>query len=168
MSKKSYQSQLSGQIGESLVVAELGRREIVATSFSGNVPEIDLLAWRNGRSIGLQVKSLKKGTFGVDARNYIEIEQCGDLQKLGSVLTDMKEDLIYVFVFISENYGSDEFYLISQRELATIIHRSYSEYLTRHRGVRPRNSKATHSSILKKDLEPFKNCWEILEGYLPN
>lgn len=47
---KSFKTQLAGQIGESLVVAELGRRGIVATAFAGNVPDIDLLAYKNGKT----------------------------------------------------------------------------------------------------------------------
>ena len=43
---RSFKTQLAGQIGEALVVAELGRREIVATAFAGNVPDIDLLVDR--------------------------------------------------------------------------------------------------------------------------
>jgi Holliday junction resolvase-like predicted endonuclease len=46
--EKNYTTQLAGQIGESLVVAELGRRGIVATAFAGNVPEIDLVAYKKG------------------------------------------------------------------------------------------------------------------------
>jgi len=41
-------SKLTGQIGGHLVTAELGRRGIIATPFSGNVPEIDILAHANG------------------------------------------------------------------------------------------------------------------------
>lgn len=40
MIPRSFNNQLAGQIGESLVVAELGRRGIVATAFAGNVPDI--------------------------------------------------------------------------------------------------------------------------------
>ena len=39
---KNYSTQLAGQIGESLVVAELGKRGVIATAFSGNVPDIDI------------------------------------------------------------------------------------------------------------------------------
>jgi len=56
---RNFHTQLAGQIGESLLVAELGRRGIVATAFTGNVPDIDLLAYRDGRTIALQVESLR-------------------------------------------------------------------------------------------------------------
>lgn len=45
---RNFNTQLAGQVGESLVVAELGRRGIVATALAGNVPDIDILAYRDG------------------------------------------------------------------------------------------------------------------------
>jgi hypothetical protein len=51
-------SKLTGQICEHLVTAELGlgRRGIIATPFSGNVPDIDILAHANGITGHIQVK----------------------------------------------------------------------------------------------------------------
>ena len=49
---------LTGQIGEHLVVAELGRRMIIATPFSGNVPDIDVIAYANKKSTHIQVKAI--------------------------------------------------------------------------------------------------------------
>ena len=45
-------TKLTGQIGEHLVTAELGRLGIIATPFSGNVPDIDILAYANGAARG--------------------------------------------------------------------------------------------------------------------
>ena len=42
-----FSTKFTGQIGEYLVVAELGRRTIIATPFSGNVPDIDVIAYAN-------------------------------------------------------------------------------------------------------------------------
>ena len=72
-SKKSFKNQISGQIGESIVVAELGRQGVVATAFSGNVPDIDLLAYYNGMSIPIQVKAQSKGDLSVNAKHYLDI-----------------------------------------------------------------------------------------------
>ena len=40
-------TQLSKQLSEHLVAAELARRGIVATPFSGYVPDIDILAFKS-------------------------------------------------------------------------------------------------------------------------
>ena len=62
---KDFSKRLAGQIGEHLVVAELGRREIIATPFAGNVPDIDILAYANGHyfSLGRRI-----GHFGFSVR----------------------------------------------------------------------------------------------------
>ena len=70
---RSFKTQISAQIGESIVVAELGRHDIVATAFAGNVPDIDILAYANGKSVPLQVKAQKTGNPGVDAEKYLNI-----------------------------------------------------------------------------------------------
>ena len=51
--------QLARQIGEHLVVAELGRRGYVAAPFAGNVPKFDLLAADvDGFAFPVQVKTI--------------------------------------------------------------------------------------------------------------
>jgi hypothetical protein len=47
---------LTGQIGEYLVCAELGRCDLIATPFSGNVPSFDVLATdKSFRTVLIQV-----------------------------------------------------------------------------------------------------------------
>ena len=77
MSNKDYSKILSGQIGENLIVSELGRRGIVATTFAGNVPDIDILAYKNNKSIPLQIKSLASGSLRTNAKKYLNIELKG-------------------------------------------------------------------------------------------
>ena len=77
---KSFKTKLIGQIGEHLVVAELGRRGIIATPFAGNVPEIDVLTYANGKSVPLQVKANKIGNWQFDASDFLEITMDGDRQ----------------------------------------------------------------------------------------
>ena len=95
--KKNFSRQLIGQIGENLVVAELGRRGIVATTFAGNVPDIDVLAFKDGTAIPLQVKAIKKGNLNVNAKDYLDIEFDGDKQKVEGKSNDIDKRLIFVF-----------------------------------------------------------------------
>ena len=49
-------TQLTRQIGEHLVAAELGRMNLIATPFAGNIPQFDLLAsTQDGRAFPVQV-----------------------------------------------------------------------------------------------------------------
>ncbi len=94
MTPRSFNNQLAGQIGESLVVAELGRRGIVATAFAGNVPDIDLLAYRNGHTIALQVKSVRTGSVSFDAKRFMTIEFEGDRQIITATAPGLDASLI--------------------------------------------------------------------------
>ena len=50
-------TKLTGQIGEYLVAAELARRGLIATTFTGNVPHYDIIASdERGRHLSVQVK----------------------------------------------------------------------------------------------------------------
>ncbi len=53
MMMKGLSNKLAGQIGEFLVCAELGKRGIIATSFTGNVPEFDLIVAETRTGLGL-------------------------------------------------------------------------------------------------------------------
>ena len=67
-------TQLTRQIGEHLVTAELGRRGILASPFAGNVPAIDILAWANGISAGIQVKAINQDSWQFNIRSFLEIK----------------------------------------------------------------------------------------------
>ena len=77
-------TQLSKQLSEHLVAAELARRGIVATPFSGNVPDIDILAFKSGKSISVQVKSAKTGNITVAnvERDYLILNKKVILKEL--------------------------------------------------------------------------------------
>ena len=77
------QNQLTKQTGEYLVCAELCRRGYNATSFTGNVPDYDVIAIdKNNKVIQIQVKTIKSGTWQLNARNYLEIEITQDNRQL--------------------------------------------------------------------------------------
>ena len=96
--KKSYLNQLTGQIGENLVVAELGRRGILGTTFTGNLPDIDVLAYKDGKSIPVQVKTKNKGKS-----------------------KDVNRRIIFVIVFIGEKLGDEEFFIGTKGDIQDII-----------------------------------------------
>ena len=166
MGKRNFSTHLSGQIGESLVVAELGRRGIVATAFSGNVPDIDLLAYRNGKTLHLQVKAWRSGDVSFHARRFLDIEVEGSRQSVRGIVQNLDADLIYVFVRIGEKAGSDRFFVLRQGELAAMLRAGYSRFLERHGGVRPRNPSAMHTAVNLQELSPFEDNWNLIERRL--
>jgi hypothetical protein len=61
-----------------------------------------------------------------------------------------------------DEYGRDQFFLFSWRELQNLLVRNYRAWLKKHNGIRPRNPRSFHSSINPTDLENYKDNWNIL------
>jgi hypothetical protein len=160
---RSFKTQLAGQIGEALVVAELGRRDIVATAFAGNVPDIDLLAYKGGRTAALQVKAWRNGSVSFDATRYLQISIDDEMQTVTGIHEDLDPDLIFIFVLIGDSTGTDRFFLLPQRSLQLLIEQGYKHFLSKHRGKRPRNAQTTHNAVTLEQLAPFEGNWALIE-----
>jgi hypothetical protein len=160
---RNFKTQLAGQIGESLVVAELGRRGIVATAFAGNVPDIDILAYANDTTVHLQVKAWRTGSVHFNATRFIHIDFEGERQIVRGLDDTLDGELIYVFVKIASGDEKDRFFILLQRELQAIILKGYCEWLDKHNGVRPRNPKTTHCAVEMTSLAQFEDNWGLIE-----
>lgn len=160
---KNFSSKLSGQIGEHLVVSELGRRGIIATPFSGNVPEIDILAYKDGKSIPIQVKSIFKGTLRTNADEYLNIEFQGNKQIILGKNKTINRDLIFIIIKYSELYGNDKFYICNKGTIQDLIYDRHSQFLKKHNGVRPKNPKSFDCSVYFDDLKKELDNWELIE-----
>jgi len=160
---RSFKTQLAGQIGEALVVAELGRRGIVATAFAGNVPDIDLLAYKNDKTCALQVKAWRSGSVSFNAAKYLKIDISDEIQTVTGLDESLDPDLIFIFCMIGAQLGEDRFFLLTQRELQHLIQQGYTSFLDKHGGKRPRNAQTTHNSVTLEQLAPFEDCWGLIE-----
>ena len=160
---RSFKTQLAGQIGEALVVAELGRRDIVATAFAGNVPDIDLLAYKDGKTAAVQVKAWRNGSVSFDATRYLNISTENEIQTVTGMDESLDSDLIFVFVLIGGELGADRFFLLPQRNLQSLIEQGYTSFLSKHGGKRPRNAHTKHNSVTLEQLTPFEGNWALIE-----
>ena len=161
--EKGRRNKLVGQIGEYLASAELARRNFIATPFSGNVPEFDILAVDNRlKIIPIQVKTIRGGSWQFSGTEFLTIEFDGKAQKVAVKKKMAHRELLYIFVKLGENYGGDEFYLLEKAELQNIIYNNYCTYLKKKSGIRPKNPASTHCSVTPDDLSRFRDNWSIL------
>ena len=156
--------QLTKMVGEYLVSAELCRRGLLATTFTGNVPDFDIIATnKNLVSIPVQVKTSAKGDWMLRADFFLDINY--DEKTKTQRITGMKnlgENLLYVFVKLKDNdVDKDQFYILRAKDLQRIIFNNYDEYLTKHRGRRPKNSKSMHTAIRLEDISGYQNNWNL-------
>lgn len=155
--------QLKKQIGEYLVAAELCRRNLISTTFTGNVPDFDIVAvTEEQKTIPIQVKA--KGLTGdwqFDAKKFLDISISKGIQTVKGKSRLVNPDLIFVFVHLIEQ-KRDAFYICRIKDVQEIIYKKYSRYLEEHKGRKSKNPDSTHCTIKMKDLESYKDNWTMI------
>jgi hypothetical protein len=155
--------QLTRQIGEHLVAAELGRRGYIATPFAGNIPLYDLLAAdKRGHAIPIQVKAINGGSWQFQADQFLEIEFSDKTgkQEIKGRIKLLNPELLCIFVLL-KGKGSDEFYIFRLRDL-----RNYCVRVYKPRGPGSKNPQSLHCAVSPKDLRRFRDNWALLESSL--
>lgn len=156
-----HSNQLTRQIGEHLVAAELGRRGYIATPFAGNVPLYDLLvADSEGRAIPIQVKAIRGGSWQFSADQFLDIEFRDGQQTVRGRKTLIHPELLCAFVVLKEA-GLDEFYLFRLCDL-----QDHCEQIYKPRGHGSRNPDSRHCAVSPKQFERFRDNWALLEEIL--
>ena len=152
--------QLNKQIGEYLVACELARRGLLVATFSGNVPDFDLVATAvDGRSVPIQVKTIRGGDWQFSADKFVEVRFEGEKQILGPKVAPRIQHLLYVLV-LATAYGQDRFFILEWEQLQDVVLSQYSAWLAAKGGVRPRNPKSLHCGATPDQLAVFENRWD--------
>jgi hypothetical protein len=160
-------NKLVGQTGEYLVAAELSRRGLIATTFTGNVPHYDIIASNErGKHVSVQVKASRGPSwqFG-DITRFCDISFKGKRQIVGQPKPCPVQRLVVVFVWIQPN-GSDQFYILTWRTLRDMLVKNHKAYLAKRNGMRAEKWDSLHSAISVKTLERHRDRWDIVEKNL--
>ena len=155
--------QLTKQLGEYLVACELARRGFLVATFSGNVPDFDLIATdTKGASCPIQVKTARKGTWQVMVDKFANITLDGKRQIVGEEKPLRIPNLVGVFVVAGENYGEDQFFILEWLRVQDIVINNHKRWLDSHGGVRPRKYDSMHCSIVTLDLQDYRDNWPVI------
>ena len=156
--------QLTKQIGEYLVAAELCRRGLIAATFTGSVPDYDIIASdKTGIARHVQVKANKSGDWQLSIDRFVKVTMDGDRQVLGDHRPPPIPGLVFVFLKLIGT-SQDRFFIISWEDLQRVQIAGYAAYLKKKNGVRPRNPKSLHSSLSMKTLLPYEDNWKLILG----
>jgi len=160
-------NQLIKQIGEYLVACELARRGLLVATFSGNVPDFDLIATDfKGSSCPIQVKTIKGGSWQFSIDRFADISFDGNRQRIGKKKPLSIPELVCVFVLAAEKYGEDQFFVLEWSQVQDIIIANYKRWLGSHGGVRPKKPDSLHCAIVQSDLQKFRDNWSIIDSRL--
>jgi hypothetical protein len=156
-------NQLTKQVGEFLVAAELARRGWLAAVLSGNTPDFDLVATDiQGRSVPVQVKAIAGSGWQFDASRFAEIHFDGDRQIPGR-LKSYPKNLVCVLVVVGVERGADRFFVLPMRTLQRRIVANHRAWLKKHGGVRPKNPLSTHTAMQIHQVEQYRDNWAEIE-----
>lgn len=159
-------NQLIKQVGEYLVASELARQGLLVATFSGNVPDFDLIATDSkGSSCPIQVKTIKGGAWQFSIDKFANIDRKGKKQIIGKKKPLSIPQLVCVFV-LTEKYRKDQFFVLEWAKVQDILINKYKRWLDSHGGIRPRNPESLHCSIVPSDLIKYEDNWLLIKKRL--
>ena len=160
-------NKLIGQTGEYLVAAELSRRGLIATTFTGNFPHYDIIASDEiGRHVSVQVKASRGASWQfAKVTQFCDITFQGKRQVVEKKQPCPVQRLVIVFVRIDKE-RNDKFYILEWHNLQDLIVKGYKDYLSKHGGIRPRKWDSLHCAISEQKLLPYKDKWDTIEKNL--
>ncbi len=160
-------NQVTKQIGEYLVACELARQGLLVATFSGNVPDFDLIATDfKGSSCPIQVKTIKGGAWQFSIDKFADIAFDGSKQLIGDKKPLPIPRLVCVFVLAGQKYGEDQFFVLEWSKVQDVLIANYTRWLDSHGGVRPRKPDSLHCSIVQSDLRDYKDNWSVVSSRL--
>ena len=169
---KGLNNKLARQIGEHLVCAELGRQNLIATPFSGNVPTFDILAADELlRTVPIQVKASRTDNWQTDARDWMNIsfdEETKTQKNLGRKQIK-NPDLIYVFVAIADagdKKDRDRFFILTKLQLQDVCIKRYCDWMDGLKWRRPRSPESYDNRFWIPDVEAYEDNWQLITNQL--
>jgi hypothetical protein len=166
-------NKLTAQIGEYLVCAELGKHNLIATPFAGNVPAFDVLATDEFcHTVPIQVNTTRSEKWPADARHWINI-QYDESTKIQTNLGRQEitnPNLIYVFVAIAlDDKSKDRFFILKKLQLQEIVLKQYCDYMDKHGWKRPRNPESYDCRFSIPEVQDYENNWKLIsDGLAPS
>ena len=162
-------NQQTARAGEYYVAAELNRRGAYAVTFSGNMPEVDVMASNADRTHtvyiqvktnDVQAKTKKTGTWQL-SKGKREGEQ------------PPRKHHFWIFVTLSssqEQHSQEQqpnYWIVPDEDMRSDIKKRVQEYVS-DKGYRNlehwlADGRSPHHNIQEQHVEQWKDCWDILE-----
>jgi hypothetical protein len=155
-------NQLTKQVGEFLVAAEMARRGMLAAVLSGNTPMFDLVATDSqGRTVPVQVKAIRRGSWQFNIGQFANVEFRGTRQIVGA-LRPCPKNLVCVLVVAGGKYGEDAFFVLPMRTVQKLLVRHHRRYLAKFDGTRPKNPRSLHTALGIEQVAEYRDNWKLI------
>ena len=154
------------RLAEHLVCAELARRDLLATTFSNNIPVFDLLVADDlCQAVPLQVKATMLDSWRTSADRWMDIS-FDEKNETQTILRDKQlpmPGLIWVCVAVAKDRNNDRFFVLTASDIQSIYVCNHRTLLERYKGHRPRNWRSLDCWCDVADLGRYKDNWDIIK-----
>ena len=159
------QVQLTKQVGEYLVAAELSRRRLLTATFAGNVPDYDIVATGgSGQTALVQVKAIAGPSWQFDIRTFVDVRCQAGAQTMGNRLP-LQPATSSVCAFDSTGTERTASTCSAGWNSSACSSTATWAYLERHGGRRPKRADSFHTALRETHIEPFLNNWSLFEAF---
>lgn len=159
------ENKLTSQIGEYLACAELGRQGLIATSFTGNVPEYDLLVCDSElNTLPVQIKTSRGYSWPSKANKWLNLEIDDEEKKqINNGPTEIEfPDLIYISIALGKAQSDDRFFICTKKQIQGAFIDSYLEWMEPKDWKRPRSYKSYDNRCEIRHIEKYENNWQLI------
>lgn len=157
----------TAQTGEALIGAELARIGFTIAFPTGNAKAVDILAYRDGESRAVQVKTVSKGSLQIDLGKFVDIEFEGDpgqeRQIINGPLKSLDCAIDFVIVFLGSKLGEDEIFCAKLEAFATFASNRQRNYLID--GRRPGTNKKSLHAGYKREIIAADKIFRSFKEY---
>jgi hypothetical protein len=162
-------SHFIARLAEHLVCAELARQRLIATTFTHNIPKYDVLVTdAECRTVPVQVKAASEGWWRTSATDWMVVEFDEDLQtqRILGPTTLVTPNLIWVCVAVGDTRANDQFFIVTECDLQSILIENYARRLQKHDGRRPKNWRSNDCWWGVEHLRLFSENWRLIHERL--
>jgi hypothetical protein len=138
--------------GEHYVAAEIHRRGGYASTFAGNMPDIDILACDSERTRVVLVQVKTKGAKSKRWQSSID---------RGHARSPEPESLRF-WALVDLRSSPPDVYVIPEWWIENDIYESHRAYLAKRGGRRARNPDSKHHAITVARVAEWRGRWELL------
>ena len=159
------QVQLTKQVGEYLVAAELSRRGLLTATFAGNVPDYDIVATGGrGQTALVQVKAIAGPSWQFDIRTFTDVRYKAGAQTMAQPTTPSAGDLICVLVRLQPD-GANRFWVLRWPELQRVTHQRLPGLSGTARRSATQAGRLLPHGALMENIEPFLDNWSLFDAF---
>ncbi len=152
----------TGLAGEYLVLAELARRDAIASMTLANSKGVDILVAPAGKHVAYKVEVKTARNQRTHARIWLGDEYCLSWRLAKKHETMQDPRLFFVFVHLPDPPARPRFFLARSRDVAKYVRWEHAHWLKKNRGKDITDGDMRVFRIAESQMPRYEDNWRLL------